>query len=270
MADIARPEIVRGLRESKKYESLSEDTLTRIADWSLARHSGRREVLKAAKRKLHQTYAAYLDQVDLSRVEALLDELPEAPTNDVLRRFGRETLSGHASSAERLPFLDAFYHDLFQVTGIPETMQDVACGLGPFGIPWMGTNRPARYHAYEIDCRLTGLINRYFGALDLPQLAECRDVLVSPPTVEVDLTLLLKSVPCLEQQEKNSAIALLRKVRSRWVAVSFPTESLGGRNVGMRRSYDTLMAHIASELDVSPTELGYATETVYLYRTRFN
>ncbi len=221
MDDLLRPEIVQGLRESKKYEALSDETLTRIADWSLARHSGKREVLKAAKRKLHQTYAAYLDQVDLSRVEALLDELPKAPPKDVLRHFCRETLSGHASSAERLPILDALYRDLFQITGAPRTVQDIACGLSPFAIPWIGVDQLERYYAYEIDCRLTGLINRYFGVLGLPQLAECRDVLVSPPTVDVDLTLLLKSVPCLEQQQKSSAIALLRSVRSSWVAVSF-------------------------------------------------
>ena len=94
----------------------------------------------------------------------------------------------------------------------------------------------------------------------------CRDLLASPPAGRPDVTLLLKTAPCLERQEPGSVVRLLRAIRSPFVVVSFPTKSLGGREKGMRRSYAKFMSGIAAELCVEVRELGYATEAVYVLK----
>lgn len=43
----------------------------------------------------------------------------------------------HQSTKERLPYIQAFYDTIFNEIDKPQTIADVACGLHPFGIPYM-------------------------------------------------------------------------------------------------------------------------------------
>jgi len=47
----------------------------------------------------------------------------------------------------RLPILEELYSRIFAETGVPNRVLDLACGLHPFGLPWMGLPETATYHA---------------------------------------------------------------------------------------------------------------------------
>jgi len=47
------------LAAAPKYRNVSPETLSRVAAWASVRYRSDKEILKAAKRKLHQVYAAY-------------------------------------------------------------------------------------------------------------------------------------------------------------------------------------------------------------------
>ena len=151
MSEELRRGIRDGLRRSRKYATLCEDTLSRLADWAAARHTAPKAALKAAKRKLHQVYGAYLDQLYLVRVERLVEALPTDPTEDATRATCREVLACHASTAERLPIMAEVYPELLAAVPDPKAVIDLACGLHPFALPWMGLPPGARYRAYDID-----------------------------------------------------------------------------------------------------------------------
>ncbi|HEV7786322.1 MAG TPA: 16S rRNA methyltransferase, partial [Thermoanaerobaculia bacterium] len=56
-----RVERIAGLlAAAPKYRDVSPETLARVASWASVRYRSDKEILKAAKRKLHQVYAAYL------------------------------------------------------------------------------------------------------------------------------------------------------------------------------------------------------------------
>ncbi len=259
-----RSEITDALKRSRKYANLCHDTLGRIADWAATRHQTPKSAIKAAKRKLHQVYGAYLDQLDLPRVGERVGTLSHAATEDAVQATCREILACHASTAERLPFIERLYPELFAATGAPSVIIDLACGLHPFALPWMPLAPEACYHAYDIDRRLVDAANVFFERTGRPATAECRDILVSLPDVEADVAFLLKTVPCLEQQQKGATVRLLRQLRVRRAVLSFPTRTLGGRAKGMRGHYDAVMSATAEELGAPTQRLDYPNETFHV------
>ena len=50
-----------------------------------------------------------------------------------------------------------------------------------------------------------------------------------PPEASADMVLLLKAIPCLEQEEPGAGKRLLRSLDAPVVVVSFPARSLGPR-----------------------------------------
>ena len=264
MKDEVRREIVMRLRESSKYRDLSEDALRRIADWAAVRHQAPREAVKAAKRKLHQVYGAYLSPDGLSGVEALVRALPPSAPEEALRETCLKVLALHASTAERVPILGDFYGALFREIGRPGSILDLACGLSPFALPWMGLASETEYRAVDLDHRLISAVNDFLGRMGRPPTALCGDILTSPPEGRADVVFLLKAVPCLEQQEKGAGGRLLRGLRARWAVVSFPARTLGGRDRGMGQYYDRFMARTVGELGIAARKMEYPNEVFYV------
>lgn len=252
------------LRRTPKYKHLSEDTLHRVADWAIARHKAPRDAIKAAKRKLHQVYGAYFDRVNFTLIEGLIHSLSPTATEDALRETCRKVLACHASTAERIAIMEDFFPALFREVGRPGSILDLACGLNPFALPWMGLGLETEYWALDVDGRLIAAINDFLAHIGRPPGASCRDLLVSPLDEDADVAFLLKTIPCLEQQERGAGLRLLRGLRARYAVVSFPGRSLGGRDKGMGQHYDRIMMGMAEELGAPVHKMAYPGETFYI------
>ena len=259
-------ELIGRLRQSRKYGGVCEETLARAVDWAMVRHPRPSDALKAARRKLHQVHGAYFSGFDRRRLDRAVEGVEGGASGEAARAACADVLEMHASTAERVEIAQKMYRDVFGCTGAPTSVADLACGLNPFFLPWMGLPTGTRYEASDIDSGVVSAVDRLIAALGFRGGGECRDVLASPPTGRPDVTLLLKTAPCLERQDEGSVVRLLRRIRSPFVVVSFPTKSLGGREKGMRRSYAKFMAEVASELSVEVEELAYATEAVYVLK----
>jgi 16S rRNA (guanine(1405)-N(7))-methyltransferase len=252
MTDERVARIVADLRESKKYHAVSATVLERTAQWALSRYPDG-EVLKAAKRKLHQVYAAYCPPGAIARLRRLVAALPP-PESPEFRDTCREIMRGHASTAERLEQLDELYPRLWDLIGTPTSVLDLACGFHPFALSWMGLGSHVRYVPCDLDEQLIEQVNIFLTHLGWPAAAQCRDVLTNCFET-ADVVLLLKSLPCLEQQEPGAGARLLRALPARTAVVSFPTASLGGKTKGMRRHYSHVVDSLAAELGSIPRML---------------
>lgn len=256
--------IVAAVLASPKYHNLCPDTVRRIAAGSPTQHQTLAQAIKTTKAKLHQVYAAYESPIDYDRA---LDELTAAhrtadPT--AFQTTCRRLLALHASTRERLPILDSFFERLFAHTGIPSSLLDLACGLGPLALPWMGLAPDAVYHACDIDRRRVEFLNRFFALIGVHGHAHLQDVLCHPPTGHADLALLLKSSACLEQQEKGSTLNLIKNLNVSHIIVTFPVHSLGRRPKGMVEHYaQTFMATVAG-YPWQVTRLDFATELAFI------
>ncbi|MBC6439963.1 MAG: hypothetical protein GDA49_06040 [Rhodospirillales bacterium] len=251
MAD-ALQTVVAGLADSSKYRDLAPAALERTAQWALARHGKPSDALKAAKRKLHQAFGAYLEPGSLRNLDKLLDSM-EAGSD--MEETSRRALRLHRSSAERLERTEAFYAAIWGEIGLSSNVLDVAAGFNAFALPFMGLATDARYTALEIDRRMSDAIGRYLQLVDRPGEAIWTDVLTETLPSDVELALVLKTLPCLEQQEDGAALTLLQRLAGvPRIVVSYPVRSLGGRDKGMRETYGK---HIESLARACGRELSF-------------
>jgi 16S rRNA (guanine(1405)-N(7))-methyltransferase len=262
-------EIASALRGSRKYATLTASALQRIAAWALQRHPTTRAALQAARSKLHQAYGAYLTPGNLTAVERMVAALPMPAARDAVVEASRAVLARHASSAERLGFLSDLYPRLLgPPLDLPHVRRilDLACGLHPLALPWMGLSPETEYCAYDIDERLMRAVGQFLMKVGQTGRAEARDLMawpVTPALPAADVVLLLKTVPCFERQERGASLRLLQSLEAPCVIVSFPARSLGGREKGMREQYEELALDLARGLRARMEPVAIPTETFY-------
>ena len=231
----ARERVLAGLRGSPKYRDIAPAALKRTATWAVERHSKPNDALKAAKRKLHQVFGAYLDPKSLKTLDRHMDNLDAGADLD---ETCRTILRLHRSSEERLDVLEAFYQAIWDEVGEPSAVLDVAAGFNAFALPFAGLPTDTRYTALEIDRRLANTTSRFLAIIGRSGTSLWCDVLSDFETDTADVAFVLKTLPCLEQQEDGAAKALLERLTAvHTLVVTYPVRSLGGREKGMREKY---------------------------------
>ena len=256
----------------KKYCNLHEPLIQRIFD--------EEQNEKAAKTRLHQLYGSYIQPNGVKKAAALLRELatnagdggdiserhapggcaPSGLTNysqgvnsyqtennkDTLKdTFCNSLLKLHSSTSERLPYIHEFYGFIKSVVGEVNTVLDLGCGFNPFSLaffPWS----IKEYHAIDIDTATRDLLNEYFTLVNLPKYASCADLVTEAPHVQTDLALMLKLLPVLESNKPGRGYELANSLNAKWLVITFPTKSLGGKYKGMEKNY-TDSFHEASQ-----------------------
>lgn len=254
-------DIANDIRQSKKYRHLSLDTVYRIVEWAGARFKVK-EIDKNARKKLHQVYGAYTESFDLATFARKLEGLQEHGSKDGFA----EILLLHSSSKERVGLLGDFYRRIFEFTGRPTGIIDLACGLNPFSYPWINDCQArVPYAGFDIDLGTTENMQAFFAGTDYPVTVGYNDLFEGlPPHEESDLVMLLKTLPCLEQQEKGISRQLLGAIKSRKIVVSFPAQSLGGKQKGMVENYRHWLQDCLEGQPYAIHEIFFSTETVYI------
>jgi len=256
--------LVVAVQGSGKYRTVSPDLIRNIGARELAAHGNLREAIKASKSKLHQVGAAYLPaRLQYERWERALTEVRGDPV--ALRDVCRQVLAQHASTRERLPILDSIFQRTLAELAPLSSVLDVASGLNPLAAPWMPLAPGARYDACDIYSDMVGFVGNCLPIMGLAGAATVRDVTLGLPEMSgVDVVLLLKAVPCLEQIDKGCVPRILASLPSRHVVVSYPARSLGGAD---RRMVDNYAAHMRALLQGRNwlcQRFDYPSELVFL------
>ncbi|MDK2982365.1 MAG: rRNA ((1405)-N(7))-methyltransferase [Chloroflexota bacterium] len=255
------------IQSSKKYQDLGvpEETLRDLLEQELARHSKPAEALKSARAKLHNIMAPYLGDPDYAQAA---DDLRHAFAQDpeAVDDTCRELLRQHDSTRERLAYLDDFYAGIRSVCGQPHSVLDLACGLNPLALPWMGLPADCNYYAYDIHPARVALLNEFLRLSGHEPLAEVRDVLVRPPEVQADAAFLFKEAHRMEKRQKGCNRGLWAALKVRYLFVSLPNRSLDGRR-DLRERMRTLVDNNLNPQDwVERGELDFPGETIYWMR----
>ncbi len=212
---------------SAKYRHLDPGLVHRAAVDAVQRFKSRGEAEKYARRKLHQAFGAFASGSPAEAVSAMVAAVGSGPGD--VREAARHAMRAHASSAERLAWLEPFYEQVTAWCGQPGSVADLACGLNPLAIPWMSLAPDARYWACEVDRALVAALARLDEIMPAAVQVVARDLVASPPELEADVAFLLKTVPTLQQQASDAADRVLRNLTCRHVILSFPRRSLSGR-----------------------------------------
>jgi 16S rRNA (guanine(1405)-N(7))-methyltransferase len=195
---------------------------------------------------------------------AELKEASLAPDAQELKQACRKIMAHHASTRERLPILDEFYGAIFEELPPARSVVDVACGLNPLAITWMSLAPGAEYFAFDIYSDMMAFLSEFMALVGVRGHAETRDVIAQPPTVEADVALVLKAIPCLEQIDRSAGRRLLDSLNARHMIVSFPVASLGGRKKGMTANYEARFWELAVDRNWSVRKLVFKTELVFV------
>ncbi|HEY0604937.1 MAG TPA: hypothetical protein VGD58_18605 [Herpetosiphonaceae bacterium] len=256
--------IVSEIMQSPKYKDrpIARETVRDLVVMELGHYKKEKDLVKAVRKKLHRIVAAYLGDPDYAAATLELSRAADSGSADQLREACARLLEVHLSTRERLPIYDQFYAGIFEVTGRPSSLMDVACGLNPLSFPWMRLPATTRYYAYDINQQRVDLLNHAFVLQGLAPLARVQDVLVEPPCEQADVAFLFKEVHRLEARQRGSSLRLLEALPVRWIAVSLPAQSSGGHH-DLRDRHRQLMAGIVAGQPWASTELEFESELVF-------
>ncbi len=258
-------ELVAAVLASGKYRALSPALIRAIGTRELATQPSYRAALKATRSRLHQVVGAFLDRAP--RYNTWLAALRDAAGNrERIQAVCRSAMDGHASTRERLPELERFYAAVFATLPPVTRLMDLACGLNPLATPWMPLPQPAHYLACDVYSDLCSFVGTALPLLGLSGEAALCDLTAGPPPWRADVALVLKTLPVLEQLRRGAGRELLRGIEARYLVVSFPTRSLGGRNVGMAATYSGYMQTIVTGEGWTSQTLAFANELVFVVR----
>jgi len=251
---------------SKKYRSLNipRETLEDLFASIEPKVKSHKDLLKQVRHKLHNIVAPYLGDPDyaqsiLDLEAAFLDPDDDSQIKSICQRI----LESHSSTRERIPYLQQFYSSIFKITGTPQIILDLACGLNPISLRWMDMHGKVQYHAYDMHHPRIDLINRYFELEGLPTLAEHRDILVDPPETQADLAFFFKEAHRFEQRRHGCNRDFWQALNVEHLVVSLPAASLDGKRNLTERQY-RLVANTIENLPYDMVDLSIGNEIVFI------
>jgi len=256
--------LVTTVQESSKYRHVCPDLIRRLGERELGKRRNLKEAVKETKNTLHQVAGAYLERTP--RYHDWIAALRHAPDRAARKEVSRAILAEHASTCERLPYLETFYETILAEIGPVRSVLDIACGLNPLTLPWMplATEGEIRYIAHDLYADMMALLSDYFGVAQVIGEAHVTDVAVTAPQSQVDLALVLKFLPVLEQTERGTAQRWLRSLRARYLLVSFPTRSLGGHGRGRAEHYEGWFRELLQAENWSAQRFAFPNELCFL------
>lgn len=267
--------VVDAIKGSRKYQAVSEETIWALCEQVWPDHRKRKSLEKAVRKRLHGIAAGHLGDPDYAALgEALVLALARGD-EAAERGLCGAALQQHLSTRERWPYLQGFYAEVFAHTGVPQTLLDLACGLGPLALPWMGLPASTRLWAYDIHEPRVALLDRYLRAHGQPGGAEVRDIVLRPPTERADVALLLKELHRLQRNYSGMrseggvgvvGVEWLASIPARHLVVSLPAFSAhGGRRLDQR--YREMMAALVAGQGWVTHELSFEHEVVFCLDT---
>ncbi|NPV57152.1 MAG: hypothetical protein HPY76_10845 [Anaerolineae bacterium] len=249
---------------SPKYRRLDlpPGTVQDLLRRELAAGRTAREALKAARAKLHTIVAPYLGDPDYADAARQLDAAFGADSTEALQQVCQTLLASHASTRERLPHLPKFYQAIFEVTSTPHILLDLACGLNPLALPWMGLPSGIQYHAYDLHAPRVRLINHFLSGYGLPASAHQQDILLEAPRQPADVAFFFKEAHRFEQRRRGCNRDFWQALNVDWLVVTLPGESLSGRHE-KRDQQRRLVARTLTGLPWQVTEFEIGGEMVF-------
>jgi 16S rRNA (guanine(1405)-N(7))-methyltransferase len=265
ISQIDLQKIVDLVRNTAKYAVISEEFVRAIVLSEIQKGKTVREVVKSTRNKLHQVgYAYQQNKIPYESWQKELENLPQDFRSDKNLQFITNCLKYHSSTSERLPFLASFFRQTLAPIGLVESILDLACGFTPLCLPWMPVTENVRYTGIDIYEDLIRFLGQFFTHSQIEHKFSVGNILEIIPRDKVQLALLLKTIPCLEQVSKQAGRRILESIKAENILVSFPSRSLGGRLKGMAENYENHFYELISGKHWHITKTEFPNEITFL------
>lgn len=257
-------DLLQAVLSNKKYGQVSDSLVKRIAVEEYPKHKNLKTASKKVRTRLHRLTGAFLQQ-DCGYAQ-LLDNYKSIPENELETKKValKQIMRSHASTQERLPFLERFYQETLASIPEPNSILDLACGLNPLALPFMPFQSTPRYFACDVIKAEIDFLQQWFQFEKIAGKAFLCDLLVEIPQLEVDLTLVLKTLPILDQVDPDFSRNLLDQLNSKYILISYPTKSLGGRQKGMAQTYSEHFDDLIQDFSFQVQRFDFPNEMAFL------
>lgn len=261
-------DLISEIHKGRNFRNMDQRLTRQLIERELHSSNNRKEIVQNVKSKLYQVASAFRnekldDQLSLNSFDDLSWQNQEAVKEQCLR-----LMKNHASTRERLPILAEFYRTIFSNLPPINSVLDLACGLNPLAIPWMPLEKNFSYEAYDLFQDMMDLIHNFFNHFQIRGTASQLNLLENYPQSQAALTLLLKTIPCLEQVDKNAGKNILSQIESKFAVISFPAHSLSGRNKGMPKNYESHFLEICNPDIWEIQKIQFSSELVFLLKRK--
>ncbi len=259
-------ELIGDIKKKKEFSYLSEDFVLRVVKNYFENNpvpNGNKKsalyksTIKNVRKILREVFGVF-QPLNVLRREEMLNKLGGLKDLE-----GHKKLLGeHISTKERLGFYDQLYSKIFEITGKPKIILDLACGINPISFPFMGLKK-VKLICYEVSKMDCDLLNNYFKKFEIDGKARSIDLLSAKKFPKADVVFLFKVLDSLETLERDSSLRLLKRLNCNWVVVSFATHSLGGKkNISKRVWFERLLRELNWKYEV----LDFENERFYVVR----
>jgi 16S rRNA (guanine(1405)-N(7))-methyltransferase len=252
------------MEKLKKALALDKKAREKLAASEFAKFKRSKEherIVKSVRAELRSVYGVFI-MGDYKKRDGYLQALKEDPSferhDDILRI--------HKSSNERLPYYDQIYEKIFEVTGLPKKILDLACGLNPISYPYL------KCKPYYLACDLAEkdmeFIKAYFEAMkisgDTRKIDLMKDDLGSI-SKDFDVVFLFKALDSLEMLKRGVSKGLIGGLQSKYIVVSFATKSIGGRKE-IKKERRAWFERLIVKLNMTSTTFEIPGELFYILK----
>ena len=255
---------VSKVKESAKYAQIESNLVRQIALEELKNQKDQRAALKSTRTRLHRLTGAFLTtKLDYAKWLGVFEAMPDKRSEEFLEAR-KAMIKLHASTHERLPFLELFFQVCLAPVAPISSLLDLACGLNPLALPWMPLADHCEYHACDVVEPLTVFLQNFFTLTAQPGSVFTCNLLESIPQQPVQVAFLLKLLPILDQVDPNASSRLLEQVQADHLLVSYPSKSLSGRSKGMKQTYAEHLERVTAGKGFQIRSFDFPNETAYL------
>lgn len=248
---IIREKIAQILKQSKKLlKFFSESKEFR------GKSSEVKYVIKTIRKDLRVLYGVY--QIDADKIKRYLQELKK---NKQSLDLHKKILSLHLSSKERLNIYPQFYKEIFAITGKPNSIIDLGCGLNPFSYPFMELG-DIEYIAVELNKKDAEMIQEYFDIIGIKGKAIAADITKgSFRHYKADVCFAFKVFDFIPNKQVER---IVKELEVKWIIATFSTKTIAGKKMiyPKRGGFQRMLKRLGYSYKKSlyPNELVYVIE----------
>ncbi len=257
--------LIKKVRSTEKYNVISPEVVRSVLLKEISKDRDAKELVKSTRNKLHQVGSAYQEKtIPYPALTGELHQLPLNMSDPLVQQFLQKAMASHSSTRERLSILPRFFAETLHEIAPLHSILDLACGLNPLAVPWMPLAPGFRYTCCDIYEDMIEFLNGFFDHFKINGAARICDLTQVIPACEADLALVLKTIPCLEQIDKEAGRRILTRLQTPNVLISFPARSLGGRSKGMVQNYERHFNELAAGQNWKLTRFEFPGELAFL------
>ena len=256
-------EITERIKKMSKYKDVGIpiETIQSLVEQSCPVSKNFADLEKRVREKIHNITALYLGDIDYKKA---IDEFRQIKNNkDTLKEFSQQKLAFHASTKERGHDLTGLYQQLFSRIGNCKRIADLACGIHPLGLPYMGLPSDTGYYAYDLNKARVDFLNIFITEQGYNGGCFHQDILIHPPSIHFDVAFFFKEAHRFEKRQPGIMRAFLDSISASKIVVSLPLQSLGTSS-GLSPKYEKTLYEYATEHKWTFDSFTHGNEVFYI------